>query len=180
MAKKVLIISATPRKGGNSEILAQAFGDGAKAAGNEVEVISLRDKNLLFCKGCLACQKTGRCILKDDAAEITGKMQAADVLVFATPIYYYSVSGQLKTMLDRSNPLYGSDYQFRDIYLLTAAAEDESSTPEGAIHGLQGWIACFEKAHLAGTVFAGGVNAPGEIQNHPARKEAFDLGAAIQ
>ena len=94
--------------------------------------------------------------------------------------HYYEMSGQMKTMLDRSNPLYGSDYQFRDIYLLTAAAEDESSTPEGAIHGLQGWIACFEKARLAGTVFAGGVNAPGEIQNHPARKEAFDLGAAIQ
>ena len=119
MAKNVLIISATPRKGGNSELLAQAFADGAKDAGNEVEMISLRDKNLLFCKGCLACQKTGRCVLKDDAAEITGKMQAADVLVFATPIYYYSVSGQMKTMLDRSNPLYNSDYKFRDVYLLS-------------------------------------------------------------
>ena len=179
MAKNVLIISATPRKGGNSELLAQAFADGAKDAGNEVEMISLRDKNLLFCKGCLACQKTGRCILKDDAAEIIGKMQAADVLVFATPIYYYSVSGQMKTMLDRSNPLYGSDYKFRDVYLLSTAAEDDPETPKIAEQVLQGFIDCFPKARVAGTVFAGGVTSPGDIQNHPALKTAYDAGKAI-
>lgn len=179
MPKKVFILSATPRKGGNSELLAQAFADGAKDAGNEVEMISLRDKNLLFCKGCLACQKTGRCVLKDDAAEITGKMQAADVLVFATPIYYYSVSGQMKTMLDRSNPLYGSDYKFRDVYLLSTAAEDDPETPKIAEQVLQGFIDCFPKARVAGTVFAGGVTSPGDIQNHPALKTAYDAGKAV-
>ena len=179
MAKNVLIISATPRKGGNSELLAQAFADGAKDAGNEVEMISLRDKNLLFCKGCLACQKTERCVLKDDAAEITGKMQAADVLVFATPIYYYSVSGQMKTMLDRSNPLYGSDYKFRDVYLLSTAAEDDPETPKIAEQVLQGFIDCFPKARVAGTIFAGGVTNPGDIQNHPALKTAYDAGKAV-
>lgn len=180
MSKKVLVISTSPRKGSNSDQLAEDFIRGAQQAGNTVEKITLRDKTIGFCKGCLSCVRTQRCVIADDANAIVEKMLSSDVIVFATPIYYYGMSGQMKTMLDRSNPLYGSDYQFRDIYLLTAAAEDESSTPEGAIHGLQGWIACFEKAHLAGTVFAGGVNAPGEIQNHPARKEAFDLGAAIQ
>ena len=179
MAKNVLIISATPRKGGNSELLAQAFADGAKDAGNEVEIIFLRDKNLLFCKGCLACQKTGRCILKDDAPEITGKMQAADVLVFATPIYYYSVSGQMKTMLDRSNPLYNSDYKFRDVYLLSTAAEDDPETPKITEQVLQGFIDCFPKARVAGTIFAGGVTNPGDIQNHPALKTAYDAGKAV-
>lgn len=179
MAKNVLIISATPRKGGNSELIAQAFANGAKDAGNEVEIISLRDKNLLFCKGCLACQKTGRCILKDDAAEITGKMQAADVLVYATPIYYYSVSGQMKTMLDRSNPLYGSDYKFRDIYLLTTAAENAKSTPQIAEQVTKGFVDCFGKARFAGSIFAGGVTNPGDIQNHPALKTAYDAGKAV-
>lgn len=163
MAKKVLIISATPRKGGNSEILAQAFGDGAKAAGNEVEMISLRDKNLLFCKGCLVCQKTGRCILKDDAAEITGKMQAADVLVFATPIYYYSVSGQMKTMLDRSNPLYNSDYKFRDVYLLSTAAEDDPETPKTAelvLQGFTGFYRLFSESARGGHGFCGRRDEP--------------------
>lgn len=79
-------------------------------------------------------------------------MMVADVLVFATPIYYYEMCGQMKTMLDRANPLYGSDYRFRDIYMLSAAAEDEESVPQRAENGLQGWIECFPKARLAGTV----------------------------
>ena len=98
-----------------------------------------------------------RCVIRDDADTIVQKMRAADVLVFATPVYYYGMSGQMKTMLDRANPLLPSDYIFRDIYLLTAAAEDDPETPEGTVHGLQGWISCFEKARLAGSVFAGGV-----------------------
>ena len=98
MSKKVLIISASPRKGGNSETLADEFARGAKEAGNIVEKISLYDKTIGFCKGCLACLKRGRCVIQDDAVEIASKMHEADVLVFATPVYYYSVSGQLKTM----------------------------------------------------------------------------------
>lgn len=179
MSKKVLILSTSPRKGGNSETLSQAFADGAKDAGNDVETIYLRDKNLSFCKGCLACQRTGRCIIKDDAAEITEKMCVADVLVFATPIYYYSVSGQMKTMLDRSNPLYTANYAFRDIYLLTTAAEDAETTPEISEQVMQGFVDCFGKARLAGTIFAGGVTAPGDIQNHPALKTAYETGKAV-
>ena len=105
MNKKVLILSSSPRKGGNSETLAAAFANGALEAGNLVETVHLREKNYGFCRGCLACQKLGHCVIRDDAVEVTAKMHDADVLVFATPVYYYSVSGQLKTMLDRANPL---------------------------------------------------------------------------
>ena len=97
-------------------------------------------------------------------------MHDADAIAFATPIYYYEMSGQLKTLLDRANPLYGSDYRFRDIYMLTAAAEDEPETPVRAVAGLTGWIDCFARARLAGTIFAGGVEAPGETAGHPDRK----------
>lgn len=76
--------------------------------------------------------------------------------------------------------LYPSDYRFRDIYMLTSAAEDEQSTPERAVTGLTGWIDCFEKSRLAGTVFAGGVNAPGEIKGHPALAEAYAIGNKIK
>ena len=180
MSKKVLVISTSPRKGSNSDQLAEDFIRGAQQTGNTVEKIPLRDKTIGFCKGCLSCVRTQRCVIADDTNAIVEKMLNSDVIVFSTPIYYYGMSGQMKTMLDRANPLFPSEYAFRDVYLLTAAAEDDPETPEGAVHGLQGWISCFEKARLAGSVFAGGVNAPGEIQNHPARKEAFDLGAAIQ
>ena len=172
MAKSILILSASLRAGSNSETLANAFADGARAAGHAVEVISLRGKNI-------ACQTLGRCVIDDDAVAITEKMQHADVIVFATPIYYYEMSGQLKTLLDRANALFPSDYAFRDIYLLASATEDEPDTDERAIHGLEGWIACYEKCRLAGTVFAGGVTEPGAIAGHPALETARAMGAAI-
>lgn len=178
--KKVLIISSSLRKGSNSESLADEFARGAADAGNDVELISLRGKDIRFCRGCLACQKTQKCVIADDAPAIVVRMHDADVIVFATPIYYYEMSGQLKTLLDRANPLYTSGYCFRDIYMLTSAAEDEQTTPERAVMGLTGWIDCFEKSRLAGTVFAGGVNAPEEIKGHPALAEAYALGNKIQ
>lgn len=179
MSKNVLIISTSPRKNGNSETLAEAFAEGAADAGNTVEKISLFDKTITFCKGCLACQKTGRCVIHDDADTIAQKMLNADVLVFVTPVYYYEMCGQMKTMLDRANPLYTLDYAFRDIYLLATAAEDEESAMDGAINGLQGWIACFPKSRLAGTVFGGGVGGVGEIKGHPSLNKSYEMGRNI-
>ena len=179
MSKKVLIISSSPRKDGNSEKLAEALAKGAAESGNVVETIYLREKSLNFCKGCFACLKLGHCVIADDAVEIAAKMHDADVLVFATPVYYYSVSGQLKTMLDRANPLYGTDYVFTKVYLLATAAEDEAETVEGAKKAVQGWVDCFERAEFAGTVFAGGVNDVGDIAGHPALETAYQTGRGI-
>ena len=177
--KKVLIVSTSPRLNSNSEALAKAFAEGAREAGNEVELISLRGRTVNFCRGCLVCQEKGRCVIRDDADEICRKALHADVLVFATPIYYYEMSGQLKTLLDRLNPLYPCDYAFRDVYLLTAAAEDEEHVPQRAVSGLEGWIECFERARLAGTVFMGGVTAAGENPAHPALEQAAALGKTV-
>ena len=179
MNKKVLVISSSPRKGGNSETLAAAFAKGAQEAGNQVETVSLRDKQVGFCKGCFACLKLGHCVIQDDAVEIAAKMHDADVLVFATPVYYYSVCGQLKTMLDRANPLFGSDYAFTEAYLLATAAEDGHSTFDGAKKAVQGWVDCFPRCTLAGTVFAGGVNGVGEITGHPALEQARLMGMGV-
>ena len=179
MNKKVLIISSSPRKGGNSETLAAAFAKGAREAGNQVETVSLRDKQVGFCKGCLACLKLGHCVIQDDAVEIAAKMHDADVLVFATPVYYYCVSGQLKTMLDRANPLYDTDYAFTKAYLLATAAEDASETFEGTEKAVQGWVDCFPRCTLAGTVFAGGVNGVGEIAGHVALEQAYRMGKEV-
>ena len=174
--KKVLIISASPRKNSNSEALALSFAEGAKEAGNEVEFISLRGKMINFCRGCFACQKTQRCVIHDDADEICQKMLNANILVFATPIYYYEMSGQMKTLLDRMNPLYPSDYAFTDVYFLSAATDEEESTPNRAINGLGGWIECFERAKFSGSVFMGGVTKAGENPEHPAIEKAREIG----
>ena len=179
MSKNVLIISSSPRKGGNSEMLASSFAKGAVEAGHSVETVYLREKKFGFCKGCLACLKVGHCVINDDAVEIAAKMHDADVLVFATPVYYYSVSGQLKTMLDRANSLYGSDYAFTKVYLLAAAAENESYVVEGTVKAVQGWVDCFGRCELVDTVFAGGVNDIGDIAGHPALNKAYQTGREI-
>lgn len=108
----------------------------------------------------MACLKAPRCVIQDDANAIVEKMGNADVICFATPVYYYEMAGQMKTLLDRANPLFSADYSFRDTYLLTASAEAEDSAADGPSNGLNGWIACFEKAHLAGVVRGGGANDP--------------------
>ena len=140
--KKVIIISTSLRTGSNSDMLANQFIEGAKAAGHEVEKISLAEKDIKFCKGCLVCQKLGKCVIKDDANDIMQKVLNADVVCWATPIYYYEMSGQMKTLIDRMNALYSLDYKFRDVYMLTTAAEDEPEVPKRAEAGLTGWIDC--------------------------------------
>ncbi len=144
-----------------------------------MEKISLIGKKVEFCRGCFACQTTQRCVIRDDADVIEQKMEQADVLVFATPIYYYEMSGQMKTMLDRGNPLFTTDYRFRDIYLLSSAAEDEEDVDARAVSGLEGWIACFAQARLAGTVFAGGVTGVNEMGGHPSLHKAYEMGAQV-
>ena len=177
--KKVVVISTSLRPGSNSNTLSEQFAEGAKAAGHDVEFISLRDKEIKFCIGCLSCQKTGACVFKDDVPAIMDSVLNADVVCWATPIYYYEMSGQMKTLIDRMNAMYPKDYRFRDVYLLTTAAEDEEYTPKRAESGLQGWIDCFEKATLKGHLFCGDVNNPRDISGNAKLKEAYELGKSV-
>ena len=176
----VLVITTSLRAKSNSDILAERLIAGARDAGHSVAHISLKGKDIRFCIGCLACQKTQKCVQKDDAVEIAEKVKNADTLVFATPIYYYGMSGQMKTLLDRMNPLYAADYKFRRVYMLSTATEDEAATPEKAVNGLQGWVDCFEKAELVDSLFCGGVTDPGEASAKEAGLgEAYRFGCAI-
>ena len=161
--KKIIVISTSLRRGSNSDMLADQFIEGAKAAGNEVEKISLVGKNIQFCKGCFGCQKLGRCVINDDVNDIMAKVMQADVICWATPIYYYEMSGQMKTLIDRMNAMYPLDYKFRDVY-------------KRAETGLTGWIDCYPKSRIAGTLFCGGVNDAREIEGNPKLQEAFELG----
>lgn len=177
----ILVISTSLRPRSNSDILTERLVAGARDAGHQVEEISLKGKELKYCIGCLACQKTQCCVQKDDALWIADKMKDADTLVFSTPIYYYEMSGQMKTLLDRMNPLYSSDYRFRRVYMLSVAAEDETYTPEKAVSGLEGWVDCFEKAKLCGSLFVGGLNGPGEASaNAEALEKAYQFGKNLE
>ena len=178
---KVLIISSSLRGKSNSELLARRVEQGAREAGHDVELVSLAGRQVGFCRGCLACQKTMRCVIGDDAVWLAEKVKEAETLVFATPIYYYEMSGQMKTLLDRLNPLYPSDYAFRRVYLLSVAAEDEDFVPKRAENGLKGWVECFEKAEFAGSLFCGGIGEAGEAADRKEElDEAFEFGKGLQ
>ena len=178
--KNVLVITTSNRNHSNSTALAAEFVRGAKEAGNKVTEISLKGKHIRFCLGCCICWKTHRCVIRDDdMARIVEAVKNADVLVFATPIYYYEMSGQLKTTLDRLNPLYTDEYNFRDVYCLTTAESADPTTPEHAVNGIKGWVRCFPNARFVDSVFAGGILNAGAIVGHPALKTAYEMGRSI-
>lgn len=180
MNKKVLILATSLRRGSNSSVLAEEFARGAREAGNEVELLSLENRQIGFCRGCLACQKTMRCVIRDDANEVLEAMLAADVVAFATPIYFYEMSGQMKTMLDRTNPAFPAEYRFRDIYLLATAADEDESAMDGAIQGLEGWIRCFDGVRLVGVVKGTGIDAPNAAQeNKQVLETAYRTGRSV-
>ncbi len=174
--KRIVVISTSLRAHSNSDALANEFIRGAQNAGHSVEKISLVDKNIQFCKGCLACQKLGKCVIKDDVNDIMAKVLNADVVVWATPIYYYEMSGQMKTLIDRMNAMYSQDYKFRDVYMLSTAAEDEEFVPKRAEAGLTGWIDCYPESRLAATLFCGGVNDPHDIEGNAKLQTAYEMG----
>ena len=108
------------------------------------------------------------------------KVKEAEVIIYATPIYYYEMCGQMKTLLDRLNPIFPSDYAFRDIYMIATAAEDGEKTFEKAYNGLRGWVDCFEKAQLKGSMTGGGISDSNDAGNHKdTMQKAYELGKRL-
>lgn len=177
--KNVVIVNSTFRKNGNSEVLAKQFAKGATEVGHTVKTINLCDIKPNYCVGCLSCHKTGKCIHKDGINELLPIVQNADVLVFATPVYYYCMSGQLKTFLDRLNPLYGQDNKFKKVYLLSTSADTDKSAMDGTIKGVQGWIDCFEGVELSGVVYGVGADGIGTVQQTSAYNDAYKMGLSL-
>ena len=178
--KKVLIISTSLRNNANSEVLARETERGARDAGHSVEFVTLKDKTINFCKGCLACQKLGKCVINDDANEITLKMKEADVIVWATPVYYYEMSGQMKTLIDRANSLFATGKNFSETYVITTSADSTNGVVQTVLNGINGWIACFVGLELKGYLEAGGLDNPNDVQNRKDLLEkAYNLGKNI-
>ncbi|MBR1834801.1 MAG: flavodoxin family protein [Bacteroidales bacterium] len=176
--KKVLIICGSPRKGGNSDLLAGQFARGAAESGNEVETVYLRDLKIDYCIGCLACQRTGSCFQKDDANSLLGKMLEADVVCFSCPVYYYSVSGQMKVFIDRMNPLYGH-MAHKDFYYMVTAQDESHTQLDRAMDAMEGFADCFEDIRRCGRIYGGGAVDKGDIVQLPAYQEAYAMGRNI-
>lgn len=179
MTKKVLILAASFRKKGNSDLLCDEFARGATEAGNEVEKIYLNDKNIGYCRGCGVCNTTHKCVLKDDMAEILDKMIKADVIVMATPVYFYSMNGQMKTLIDRTVPRYG-EISNKDFYFIVAAADDNQANMERTLEGFRGFTEdCLDNAKEKGIIYGTGAWNMGDIKGNPAMEDAYLMGKAV-
>lgn len=177
MKKKVLMISGSPRKGGNSEILLGQFEIGARESGNEVEKVNLREKKIAPCMACYGCRGTKTCVQKDDMGELLEKMVEADVLVLATPVYFYSMDGQLKTMIDRTLPRY-TEIADKDVYLIATAAAGRR-TMERTMDAMKGFTDCLPGARVKGEIYGEGVYQKGEVEGTPAYQEAYEAGKSV-
>lgn len=176
MPKNILILSSSPRREGNSDTLCNEFMRGAIEGGNRVEKIFLRDKVIHPCNGCDFCSQYKKpCPQKDDALSIINKMLAADVIVMGTPVYFYSMSAQMKTLIDRCCGPY-TEMKNKEFYFIATAAEDDDSIIDRIITSFKGFLDCLENPIVKGTVFCGGVWHVGEIKGNPVLQKAYEMG----
>ncbi len=177
MSKKVLILSGSPRKNGNSDILCDEFMKGAVEAGNEVEKIRVAEKNIGYCRACYAC-KNGPCAIKDDMTEVLQKMIDADVIVLASPVYFYSIDAQLKALIDRTVARW-LEVRDKEFYYIVTAADGEEEAAETTINCFRGYADCVNGAKEMGIVYGMGVYEKGEVKNTKAMLEAYEMGKSV-
>lgn len=177
MMKNILILCGSPRKNGNSDILCSQFAKGAKEMGHKVEKVYLNDLEIAPCVACYGCRGTGRCVQKDDMEALLARIVDADVLVLATPVYFYTMSAQMKTMIDRTLPRY-TEIRNKDVYFIATAAEQRHAI-ERTMDSLCGFTDCLPGATVKGKIYGGGVYQKGEIEETPAMQEAYTAGKNV-
>jgi len=178
MSKYALVISSSPRKGSNSELLCDRFIAGAEQAGHRAEKVRLSDCKIGYCVACEACRKNGgKCWQKDDMTWILEKMHQADVIVLATPVYKSCMCAQLKTLVDRmfagNQTLVNKDFYF------IAAAADSKAAMESTMESMRGCTFALRDAKIKGEIYGANALRPGDIQNSPAMEEAYQYGLQI-
>lgn len=179
MSKNVLVLSASPRRGGNSDLLCDQFILGAEEAGHKVEKIFLRDKKINYCFACDSCQNGGICAQDDDMAPVLDKMIAADVIVMATPVYFYTMNAQMKTLIDRTYSRYTS-LRNKDFYFITTAAVRNKQALERTIEGFRGFTSVLSGANEKGVIYGTGAWNMGDIKESPAMTEAYEMGKTLK
>lgn len=179
MAKNVLILSASPRRQGNSDILCDRFLEGARESGHAVEKIFLRDYKIGYCTGCGYCFDAHECSQKDDMAPLLEKMVGADVIVFATPVYFYSMDAQMKCFIDRTTPRY-TEMVGKTVYFFLTAADTEKENLHTTVEALRGFTRdCLAGAVEGGILYGTGAWKAGEIRETAAYDRAYEMGKAL-
>ncbi|MBD3184808.1 flavodoxin family protein [Candidatus Poribacteria bacterium] len=185
---KLLGIYGSPRKGGNTDILLDKALEGAKAAGAEVEAVYARKLDISGCRECGGCDKTGKCVVKDPMQEIYPKIQAADIIILASPIFFYDMSAQVKLLIDRCQAMWAKrmlektkeerkHYDSGKGYLIAVGATRGSNLFTGVELTAKYFFDALDMSYEGG-LFYRRVDKKGAIlENSDALKEAFELGS---
>lgn len=176
---KLVILSSSPRINGNSDRLCQELARGAEENGNEVVTLHISQMQIGTCKGCEYCHShENQCIQKDDMQKVLAILSDADVVAVATPVYYYNVCAQLKLFFDRTYCMY-KEFNFKKTIFLATSQAKAQSAMDVPIAGYMGWVRCLPDTTSIGEVTATGVYEMGEIEGHPALKQAYELGKSL-
>ena len=182
MAAKILILNGSPRKNGNTSQLVSAFTRGAEETGNKVTAFFLDKMCIHGCKGCFGGGKDPEhpCVQRDDMEQIYAAYRAADVVVLASPLYYWTISGQLKTAIDRLFAVAECDKDYRNpskkcVLLMAAEGNgyEETTYWYDRLMSHLGWDSL-------GKVLCGGVMAAGDIHGRPELDTAYQLGRSME
>ena len=179
MKKTVLVLSSSPRRGGNSDLLCDQFMLGMKETGHHAEKLLLRDLKINYCTGCGTCFEGKKpCPQKDDMAGVLDKMIAADVIVMATPVYFYTMCGQMKTLIDRVCSRY-TEVRNKEFYFILTAADTSKPALERTVEEFRGFTSCLDGAKEKGIVYGTGAWKIGDIKASEAMKQAHEMGKTI-
>lgn len=179
MSKRICVISSSPRGGSNSESLCDEFLRGAREAGHKTEKIVLSEKTFGYCRGCGVCNETHVCVQRDDMADILDRMVEADVIVLATPVYFYTPCAQMKTLIDRTAPRY-AEIRDKDFYFIATMADPDEGAMDRTFEGLRGFTTeCLPGAREKGVLRGCGVQHAGDIRHTETMRQAFDMGRRV-
>ena len=177
--KNILILSGSPRAKGNSDVLCDEFMRGAQEVGHNVEKIRVSGKKIGYCHACYYCRDhQGECAIKDDMTEILQKILNADVIVMASPVYFYSVDAQMKTLIDRTVARW-LDIKNKEFYYIMTAAEDTETVMDTTLACFRGAADCYEGSIERGVLYGKGVYEKGEILNTAYMQQAYEMGKNV-
>ncbi len=176
--KNVLILSGSPRRKGNSDLLCDEFGRGAAEAGNQVEKVFVRDKKIGYCNACYGCRQSGKCVINDDMAQVLEKMHWADVIVMASPVYFYSIDAQMKALIDRTLAQW-TKLDNKEFYYIMTAADDTDTVMDCTLECFRGFAVCLNGSVEKGVIFGKGVYGAGDVKDTVYMQQAYDMGKCV-
>lgn len=177
---KLVVLEGSPNKGGSSNLLAKNFIRGAEKSGHSVEVIDVARANIHPCTGCIHCGYEGPCVQKDGMEAIRQQILDADMIVFVTPLYYYGISAQLKTLIDRFCAFNGSIQRKRMKSALLAVAWNSDGWTFDALEAHYHTLVRYLNLENMGMVLGKGCGTPSMTQNSSYPKQAYDLGKSLK